>query len=51
MESNGALGLGAAANMVELETHECFHQCAFPISLMTHHQHRGGLEWGLELLS
>ncbi|THU53400.1 hypothetical protein C4D60_Mb10t14010 [Musa balbisiana] len=43
-------GLGAAADVVELETHEGLHERALPVGLVPHHQHRRYLEGRLELL-
>lgn len=37
VEGDGAAGLGAAADVVELEAHERLHESALSVGLVAHH--------------
>lgn len=50
VESDGAAGLGAAADVVELEAHERLHQGALSVGLVANHKDRRSVEWRRELL-
>lgn len=50
VESDGAAGLGAAADVVELEAHKGLHEGALAVGLVAHHQHRRRVEGRGELL-
>lgn len=50
VEGDGAAGLGAAADVVELEAHERLNERALPVGLVANHQHRRGVERRGELL-
>jgi len=50
VESNGPSGLGATADVIELEAHERFNEGALAVGLVADNQHRRSLEWGVKLL-
>lgn len=50
VKSNGATGLGATTNMIELKAHESFDKSTLAVSLVTNYKHSRCVEWRLQLL-
>ena len=50
MEGDGAAGLGAAADVVELEAHEGLDEGALAVGLVADDEDGGGVEGGVEVL-